>query len=211
MYDVRKGFAKIARCVGHSSTVTHIDWSSDSSVLMSNCQAYELLFFDPRTGKQVKETQRDTQWATWTGILGFDVMGIWHKDSDGTDINSVDRAPSGRYVATADDLGNVNLLNYPSVVRMAPRGSYKGHSSHVMNVRWTADEKRVISVGGKDRAVFQWRVCPRRAEVVEYRVRAPFAGDAEEAQGAGGAREGKEAQAAGGKGAAPGRVMHWAR
>ncbi|KAK3276180.1 hypothetical protein CYMTET_15733 [Cymbomonas tetramitiformis] len=35
---------------------------------------------------------------------------------------------------------------------------HKGHSSHVMNVRFTADEKRVLSVGGKDRAVLQWRL-----------------------------------------------------
>jgi len=37
---------------------------------MSNDQAYELLHFDPRTGRQVKENQRDTQWASWTGTLG---------------------------------------------------------------------------------------------------------------------------------------------
>lgn len=222
VYDIKKGFVKLSRCVGHSSTITHIDWAADSSVLMSNCQAYELLHFDPRTGRQVKQSQRDTRWATWTGILGFDVMGIWHKDSDGTDINSVDRSPSGKYLVSADDLGEsprggmwclssaccfvdhetsefpsssiqlsfssstlqllpieggVNLFNYPCVVRMAPRRTFHGHSSHVMNVRWTADEKRVLSVGGKDRAVFQWRVVPVKAEANEYRVRAPFSGD----------------------------------
>ena len=37
---------------------------------MSNDQAYELLYFDPRTGRQVKENQRDTQWASWTCTLG---------------------------------------------------------------------------------------------------------------------------------------------
>ena len=45
------------RCLGHSSTVTHLDWSADSSVIQSSDQAYELLYFDPRTGKQVKENQ----------------------------------------------------------------------------------------------------------------------------------------------------------
>ena len=59
---------------------------------------------------------------------------------------------------TADDLGGVNILNYPCVVTRAPRRTSKGHSSHVMNVRFTADEKRVVSVGGKDRAIFQWRM-----------------------------------------------------
>lgn len=39
-------------------------------------------------------------------------------------------------VATADDNGKVNLLNYPSVIKNAPRKSYNGHSSHVCNVRF---------------------------------------------------------------------------
>lgn len=69
--------------------------------------ALQLLYLDPRTGKQVKENQRDTRWATWTCVLGFDVMGIWPRDSDGTDINSCDRSPSGRYLLTADDFGKV--------------------------------------------------------------------------------------------------------
>ncbi len=45
----------------------------------------------------------------------------------------------------------VNLLNYPCVVRHAPALRYGGHSSHVMNVRWSKDEKYAISVGGRDR------------------------------------------------------------
>lgn len=66
IYDIPSGYLKAARCVGHSSTVTHIDWAKDSSILMSNDQAYELLYFDPKNGKQVKANQRDTAWATWT-------------------------------------------------------------------------------------------------------------------------------------------------
>ena len=95
------------KCLGHSSTVTHLDWAADSSVLQSNDQAYELLYFDPRTGKQVKENQRDTQWASVTCTLGFGVMGIWPMYSDGTDVNACDRSPSGRYLLTADDFGKV--------------------------------------------------------------------------------------------------------
>ena len=34
---------------------------------------------------------------------------------------------------------------------------YVGHSAHVTNVRFTADKHHVISVGGADNAVFQWR------------------------------------------------------
>lgn len=102
-------------------------------------------------------------------------MGIWPHGSDGTDVNAVDRSPSGRYLVSSDDFGQVNIFNYPVLVARAPRRVCKGHSSHVMNVRFTGDERRAISVGGKDRAIFQWRLVAALEQPDEYRVRAPYA------------------------------------
>ena len=51
----------------------------------------------------------------------------------------------------------VKLFNYPVVCEDAPSRAYCGHSSHVMGVRFSADDKYVVSAGGKDRALLQWR------------------------------------------------------
>jgi hypothetical protein len=48
-----RSYARIARCSGHSSYVRHLDWSANSRVVQSSCGAYELLYFDAATGKQV--------------------------------------------------------------------------------------------------------------------------------------------------------------
>ena len=64
------------------------------------------------------------------------VMGIWPKYADGTDINAVDVNNELGVVATADDSGYLNILNFPSVVQEAPRRTYGGHSSFVQNVRF---------------------------------------------------------------------------
>ena len=37
---------------------------------------------------------------------------------------------------------------------------YVGHSAHVTNVRFSHDKLRVVSVGGADHAIFQWRFFP---------------------------------------------------
>ena len=150
-------YKRLSRCAGHSATVRHLDWSADSETLRSVCSAYEILYFSPASGKQVMKNQRDQKWATWTGVLGFDVMGIWPDFADGTDVNAIDRTRSGRHVATADDFGGVKLFNYPCVVQDAPYVLGRGHSSHVMNVRFSPDDGTLISVGGKDRCVFQVR------------------------------------------------------
>lgn len=46
-------YQRLCRCSGHSSYITHIDWSLDGRLIQSNCGAYELLYFDAQTGKQV--------------------------------------------------------------------------------------------------------------------------------------------------------------
>ena len=109
----RRGTRYLAKCSGHSSTVKHLDWSTDSRVLQSNDQSYELLYWQadrlsPGLGMQVLHDQRDTQWATWSTINGFDVMGMFPKGTDNTDINKTARshhAEGARFVAAATDFG----------------------------------------------------------------------------------------------------------
>lgn len=40
----------------------------------------------------------------------------------------------------------------------APSLVYGGHGSHVTSVRFTHDDSHLISLGGKDASIFQWRV-----------------------------------------------------
>jgi WD40 repeat protein len=63
-------------CRGHTSYITHLDFSHDSKVLQSNCGAYELLFWNVETGQQIKSATsvRDVSWATWSCVLGWPVQ-----------------------------------------------------------------------------------------------------------------------------------------
>jgi hypothetical protein len=47
------------------------------------------------SGKKLPYNMRDVDWFTWSLRVGFDVMGIWPDDSDGSDVNSVDRSRMG--------------------------------------------------------------------------------------------------------------------
>lgn len=163
VHDKKRAYVHAHRCVGHSATVRHLDWSADSRTIGTDGADYELLYWDALTGKQQSASQQNTRWATWTRVLGFPVMGVWAPGSDGTDVNAADRSPDGNYVVTADDYGGVKLFAYPSVVEGSGYREYRGHSSFVLNVRFSpalpgSSAQRVITAGGRDRSIFQYKV-----------------------------------------------------
>ena len=118
LYDCADGrYVRLKRCQGHSATISHMDWSVDSRMLQTQCNAYEILYWncdrgDPaedwelgqpspitdgrrrrKFGLQITEEQRDTKWATWSCKFGFDVMGIWPSGYINTSIKMVARSP----------------------------------------------------------------------------------------------------------------------
>ncbi|CAG9326453.1 unnamed protein product [Blepharisma stoltei] len=163
-------FNRIAICKGHSSYITHFDWSQDSNFLHSNCGAYELLFWDANTGKQITSgatSLRDEHWATWSCVIGWPVQEIYPPYSDGTDVNATDRSKrkfgNNEYylLATGDDFSTVKVFRYPCIVKGAESALGRGHSSHVTNVKFSVDDRYLFSTGGDDQCVFQWRVIPK--------------------------------------------------
>ena len=101
-------------------------------------------------------------WHTWTSPLGFELMGVWPKGADGTDINEVWRTSNGKHVFSADDSGHIRVLNFPCAVSRAPSLSHKAHSSHVTAARGSWCDRWVASSGGRDCCVMQWRVVPSK-------------------------------------------------
>lgn len=155
--------SKKATCKGHSSYIRHIDWSVDGHAIHSNSGDYELLFWDPESGKQNTSgatAYKDEKWATWTCVIGWPVQEIWPPCAKGTDINACDRSNANhdtyQLLAVADDWGKVNIYRYPVLVKGQAAIQGKGHSSHVTNVRFSPDDKYVFSTGGNDGCVFQW-------------------------------------------------------
>ena len=91
--------------VGLTSALSHLDWSQDSSSLVINSQANELMFFSLDTKKQIAASSaKSIEWKTWTCIFGFPAQGIW-PGLDYTDVNSVDGSRNGTLLATGDDFG----------------------------------------------------------------------------------------------------------
>jgi WD40 repeat protein len=117
-----------------------------------------LLFCKLADGSQQHATKlRDEKWDSWTCPLGWASQGIWSGSQDGSDINTVCRSHSGHLLAVGDDDSSVKLFRYPCSEEGSSAITYKGHSSHVMNVRWSVGDEYLVSVGGNDKCAFIWK------------------------------------------------------
>uniref|UniRef100_A0A667YNI0 EMAP like 4 n=2 Tax=Myripristis murdjan TaxID=586833 RepID=A0A667YNI0_9TELE len=160
-------YSRYGKCTGHSSYITHLDWSPDNNFIMSNSGDYEILYWDiPNGCKLIRNRSecKDIDWATYTCVLGYHVFGVWPEGSDGTDINALIRSHNRKVIALADDFCKVHLFAYPS--SRAPSHKYSAHSSHVTNVSFLFSDSHLISTGGKDTSIMQWRLVEKTPSLV---------------------------------------------
>uniref|UniRef100_A0A8C5SYW8 Echinoderm microtubule-associated protein-like 4 n=1 Tax=Laticauda laticaudata TaxID=8630 RepID=A0A8C5SYW8_LATLA len=154
-------YSRYGKCTGHSSYITHLDWSPENKYIMSNSGDYEILYWDiPNGCKLIRNRSdcKDIDWTTYTCVLGFQVFGVWPEGSDGTDINALVRSHNRKVIAVADDFCKVHLFQYPCSKAKAPSHKYGAHSSHVTNVSFSHNDSHLISTGGKDMSIIQWRL-----------------------------------------------------
>jgi WD40 repeat protein len=149
------------KLTAHKSSITSLDWSKDSKYIRSVCEAYELLFF--KVPDCVQDTSgatstRDIEWASQRTKLGWYVDGIFPPYVDGTHINGVDRSEDGKLIITGDDYGLVNIFRCP-VYKDAKYKALRGHSEHVVRVKFGFGDSYIFSVGGQDKTLMQWKRC----------------------------------------------------
>lgn len=158
IYDAET-YEKLGKCKGHNSFIVSVDWSEDNSYLRTVCGAHELLFFTAEDYKQDPSGATNTKgirWATSSAKYGWLVTGIFPAGTDGTHINHVDFSDDGQLIVTGDDYGLVNVWRNPARAGARPV-SLRGHSEHVVRTRFTRGNDYIISVGGYDKTIMQWK------------------------------------------------------
>ena len=163
--------ALVPRCLcrGHGNTVTHLDFSADGALLMSNCAAREVMLWAMPSGERIGSPGRlasDAQWLSQTCIFGFDRMGIWGRmRTDGAPVHAINAvhliagAPrGGGLLVAAGDVGDVRLLRSPCVVAEAPAREAMAHAGRVACVRFLNEGRRVVSAGQHDKVLVVWNV-----------------------------------------------------
>lgn len=147
----------------HSAAPTHVQWSADGKMVKTLTRDYEVvhwkLNFKKKTGKHIPNVPDPdiVKWADDPLVAGWDVQGLYQAEWDGTDLNDATLTSDKKLIMTGDDYGCVRLHNYPAIDRDACI-EYGGHAEFVVGVELLRDDSQLISCGGMDCAIFQWKV-----------------------------------------------------
>ena len=197
IYSAKRGFEYIGYCDAVSSLVKMFDFNIASNVIQCSTSGYDVLHFNiPDATLNQSAAICNERWASHSCLIGWGVQGIWEGCSDGTDINSCARSNCQQYLAVGYDSCKVRLYNFPCLTLSSdnsakatfpPHRSYHGHSSHVTNIRWSHDDKYIVSSGGSDLTILRWKVvnlqAKRESTLLDYAQLATSSRASEVAQG----------------------------
>lgn len=158
VYNTRKYVSK-AKCRGHTGKAQHIDFSSNSQYIMSNCSAGDLLFWSADNGElQAPKTIKTVQWETQSCPNAYHTQGIWSSFVDRAEFNMTCKSNAQDILAAVDTYGRVRVTNYPCLDKDPCFYQCYGHAKDVRNVQIACDDSRLFTTGGTDGSVFQWKI-----------------------------------------------------
>ena len=152
----------IGKTKGHKGGITNLDLGHDSKhpsdiYLRSNSTSGELCYWNIKGEEQTAKSQKDVHWETQTCTFSWAVKEAHSVYNDGVNLNACACSNSGEQVACVDNIGRIRIYNYP-INSMAQKFlTFRGHSALIQNVVFTADDEYLLTVGGDELSVFQWR------------------------------------------------------
>jgi len=160
-YQVKENYRKynrLGRCLGHSSHVIQLDWTTDCQHIRSNSADHEVMFWSTAVCRPVRDIEvlRDLQWATADCPVSWGSLGVWGETAESPEVGCGARSKDGQLLASGDGLGRVRLHSFPACQPKSLSHTYTGHSGQVSSVSWVSDGSRLLSSGGKDTAILQW-------------------------------------------------------
>lgn len=161
LYAVNDEYELIGRCLRHSSSVRHIDFSHDGEWLRSNSISRELYFFsaDDASYQSNVSAMRDLEWASSTCIYGWHVKSIHLTCWENERITTLHTpSPDANILICATDQGYLKIHSHPCpTVDLDYFHRYQAHIGNVVTVRFSYDSAYLLTAGSQDRSIMLWR------------------------------------------------------
>ncbi|XP_045197699.2 echinoderm microtubule-associated protein-like 2 isoform X2 [Mercenaria mercenaria] len=153
------------RLQGNSAPVNGLDWSVEKPadgeyILRTSTVAMELMYWRPATLEVFyrRDVISKSKWMTNSVLVELSIAGIMtSRFLKVADMTSIDVNDTGTLAACGDTSGNIRLYRYPCCLSGTFCHSYRSHAS-IHGIRFTANGKSVMTVGGRDSCLMQWDI-----------------------------------------------------
>ena len=89
--------------------------------------------------------------------MAWDKKSMWGPGYSLSDINAVAVSPMRDCLVSGEDDGCLRVFRYPAVGADVKSVVYAGHSSAIKGLAFSEDQRYIMSVGGYDVCMLQWR------------------------------------------------------
>ncbi|XP_059149817.1 echinoderm microtubule-associated protein-like 2 isoform X1 [Physella acuta] len=156
-------WALSGKCKGHHGNIHGVDWSSNTLdghvIVRSSSTIPEQKFWNVSTFQELGgEVMSDVMWASTNCLLDHTLIGLWKsKQASEGHMTCVDVSPDLHLATMATSSGSLNLFRYPSCTEGDFSHTYRSHA-HTHNLTFTPDGKNILTVGGADVSIMQWKL-----------------------------------------------------
>jgi len=160
-------YTLISRATGHTSPVHHIDLgytnndNGTSYFIRSNSENDEVMFWDLHGNHVTPMSQRNTIFETCNCPLSLEMLGAHKKDQNV--VENCDKSNNGNMVAFTTKSGSIRLINYPAYGSDQKYFEVFGHGGPVCSVQFSNDDSHLLTIGGFDGCLMQWKYTDIRA------------------------------------------------
>lgn len=158
VYNVKDAYSRKATIKCHKAPITHIDFTADSTYIMSVDKTKRIHYSETATGVHIPSpaTLRDEKWASWSSPVGWPMQGLWMCQPPEVEPLTANRSNSGALTACGNSAGRIFVSYYPCQKRAGFVGS-NAHAGPISQIGWLAGDGMLISIGAKDNAIMQWK------------------------------------------------------
>jgi len=161
IYDA-SDYTYLGKAIGHKGAISSFDFGIASDAhqtlfIRSNSSTGELLFWNTVGEQQIARTQKDVKWETHSCLYCWSSKAIHGLINDGISVQACAVSKSGKVLACVDNIGRIRIYTYPVLSVNQYFLAYKGHSAAIKCITFTANDDYLISVGGDDLNIFQWK------------------------------------------------------
>jgi WD40 repeat protein len=120
----------------------------------------ELLYWDFPVRAQIRNIDKleNKEWHTHHCKLGWYAKGILKSAGNEHKICSIDVRQDEKLIAVSSHGSEVKMFHFPCVDETASARITYGHAPLVTKLRFSSDGQRLLTLGGSDQSILQWRL-----------------------------------------------------